>query len=935
MFSALKSYTSNINSNYTISQPPASVSGPWRIHDAKNKSTGKEVSVFVFDRKVLEPHAGGLSRGSAASLKKAADEVVERLRKEASSLARLRHPNILELVEPVEETRNGLQFATEAVTASLAGLLQDKDEQERAGGIGGRTSRYVVEDPDGERRRRDVEIDELEIQKGLLQISKALEFLHDNAGLVHGNLTPEAVFINAKSDWKISGLSFLSPPDNSNKPTSITPISLSEVLNYDARFPRSVQLNLDYASPDLVLDNNLNALADMFSLGLLIVALYNSPHHSPLETNSSITTYKRLFSSSSSTPSATNNFISSRPLPKDLTNNVLPRLITRRPAQRMTAKDFQQSPYFDNILVSTIRFLESLPAKSPNEKAQFMRGLARVIPSFPKSVLEKKILPALLEEMKDRELLSLILQDIFKIIQILPTGKRSFSEKILPRLREIFLAPSGQKTQGAPERDPAKEAGVMVLLENIKVITGNCSGKEFKDDVLPIIHLAIESSTHSLVDAALRTLPTVLPVLDFSTIKNDLFPVIAAVYTKTSSLGIKVRALEAFVILCGGSLDNTSSDGLDGMMSSDKKKSTATALDKYTMQEKILPLIKGIKTKEPAVMLAALKVLKQVGAVADTEFIAFDILPALWNMSLGPLLNLTQFQAFMELIKELSSRVENEHTRKLQELSSSAQSAPSNDDFMSFGGVAGFTPADLHTSGGNVDDFERLVQGKVTSNGSSSTSPLDAAWDAAPNKPAAAPAPAPAFSWSTPSSNQPSMGSVLRPQPRPASRTVTPDLSTFGALAPQSTQFSQPLQPTPSTSAFPPPPQPRSQAQQALPPPLQPALNWSTATPNAWSSNTTTTAGLGNPGPKYGLSQQRPVMNTSSSFSLPPPPSVPLQSPFQSPMTHRPNVSNTRSTSFTPQQTLQSAFGTPMNQQQAPPQPSTQKTGLDAYESLL
>ena len=99
----------------------------------------------------------------------------------------------------MEDTRNGgLQFATELVTASLSGLLQEKDEQERASGVGGRSSRYVTEDSEGGRKRREVEIDELEIQKGLEQISKALEFLHDNAGLVHGNLTPDAVFINAK-----------------------------------------------------------------------------------------------------------------------------------------------------------------------------------------------------------------------------------------------------------------------------------------------------------------------------------------------------------------------------------------------------------------------------------------------------------------------------------------------------------------------------------------------------------------------------------------------------------------------------------------------------------------------------------------------------------------------------------------------------------------
>lgn len=199
--SALKSFTSNISSNYTISATPSSTSGIWKIFDAKKKSTGKPASVFVFDKRSFEPQSGGLAgRTNAASLKRAQEEIIERLKKEASSLARLRHPSILELAEPVEETRNGgLMFATEPVSASLAGLLQEKDEQELAGGVGERTGRYVVEDADGKgRRRREVEIDELEIQRGLLQIGKGLEFLHESAALVHGNLTPDAIFVNAK-----------------------------------------------------------------------------------------------------------------------------------------------------------------------------------------------------------------------------------------------------------------------------------------------------------------------------------------------------------------------------------------------------------------------------------------------------------------------------------------------------------------------------------------------------------------------------------------------------------------------------------------------------------------------------------------------------------------------------------------------------------------
>jgi len=466
--SALKSFTSNIGTNYTVSPQPSSTSGPWKIYDAKRKQTGKAASVFVFERKSLEAPGGGLGgRSSASSLKRAHDEVVERLRKEASSLARLRHPSILELAEPVEETRSdGLMFATEPVTASLASLLHDKDEQESSGGVGGRGSRYVVEEADGTRKRRELEIDELEIQKGLLQLGRGLEFLHESAGLVHANLTPGAVLVNAKGDWKISGLAFCGPHETSTAATSLPPISLHEVLNHDPRLPHSVQLNLDYTSPDFVLDNSLTPTADMFSLGLIIVALYNSPHASPLSTGGSLSAYKRLFSSSSSVPTQSNNFLvpTSRPLPPKLVSDLLPRLITRRPAQRLSAKEFQEAPYFDNILVSTIRFLDALPAKTANEKAAFMRGLPRIMSQFPKSILEKKVLPALLDETKDKELLAPIMTNVFAMVKVMPTGKRAFTDVVVPRLREVFLAKSSAAAVAGAERDAAKEAGLMIVL---------------------------------------------------------------------------------------------------------------------------------------------------------------------------------------------------------------------------------------------------------------------------------------------------------------------------------------------------------------------------------------------------------------------------------------------------------------------------------------
>ncbi|KAK3720372.1 Protein kinase domain-containing protein ppk32 [Vermiconidia calcicola] len=913
--SALKSFTSNISSNYTVSPQPSSTAGPWKIFDAKRKATGKAASVFVFEKKSLEPSGGGLGgRGGAASLRRVHEEVLERLKREASSLARLRHPSILELAEPVEETRyGGLMFATEPVTASLAQLLQDKDEQERGGGVGGRGSRYVVEEADGTKRRRELEIDELEIQKGLLQLGKGLEFLHESAALVHANLTPEAILVNAKGDWKISGLAFCGPHESSTAATSLTAISLSEILQHDPRLPRSVQIDLDYTSPDFVLDNHLTASADIFSLGLLILALYNLPHESPLHTNASLSTYKRLFSSSSTIPTQNNNYLlpSSRPVPPKLASDLLPRLLTRRPAQRLSAKEFQEAAYFDNILVSTIRFLDALPAKTANEKAAFMRGLPRIMPQFPKSVLEKKVLPALLEEMKDRDLLAPIMSNVFAMVKAMPSGKRAFTEKVVPRLREVFLSPQ-KSSAGAGEKDTSREAGLMILLENMEVAAQNCPGKEFREDILPIILLALESPTHALVDAALGTLPFVLPVLDFSTIKNDLFPVIANVFSKTSSLSIKIRGLEAFYTLIGGSAKSNDEDDINGVGVAEKTKgsssSSSAILDKFTVQEKIVPLLKGIKTKEPGVMMAALRVFKQVGEIADSDFLAMEVLPVLWSMSLGPLLNLEQFQEFMKLIKGLGIRIEREQIKKLREMGVG-------------GGANGVVVRQNVSSGanglnnGDEADFESLVSGrKANANGNddlmndfgASIRPTNTRTQSA----------ATTFSWQSQPAPQRQPMTALRAQP-PSSRAITPDqtLSSFTTLTPAS-QFSQPLKPSQPLPMRPPAPQSSFSAGGG------PNINWSAAAAN---TNTGWTAGQQQRSTPMANGFGGANVSSVSSFTLSPPPtspqavgqySPPPLQPLQAPL----RGGNGMSTGAVP--VIQS-------------QPAQKKGGLDMYESLL
>ncbi|OOQ86630.1 putative protein kinase Scy1 [Penicillium brasilianum] len=890
MFSnALKSFSSNISSNYQISPHPTVYSGPWKIHDAKKKSTGTAASVFIFDRKVLEPRSGGFGR-SGSSSKKLQDDVIERLKREASNLARLRHPSILQVLEPVEETRNGgLMFATEHLTASLSGLLLDKNEQEGASASGSRPGRYMVQEADGTRRRRDLEIDELEIQKGLLQVAKGLEFLHESAGLVHGNLNPDAIYINAKSDWKISGLGFAGPPDSSETRSTLAPLAVSEVLYQDPRLPASVQLNLDYTSPDFALDSNVSSAADLFSLGLIIIALYNSPHVSPLQTHANLTTYKKLLSSSATTPSQSNNFLCSQPIPRDVLTHVLPRLITRRPAQRMNAREFQQSQYFDNVLVSTIRFLESLPTKNANEKSQFLRGLPRVLPDFPVSVLERKLLGALLDEMKDRELLPVILQNVFGILRRIPNGRRALSEKIIPRLKEVFGTGSGKP--GSQERDSKKDAGLMVVLENMKLIADNCSGIEFKDDILPLIRLGMDSPTHSLVDASLKCLPIMLPVLDFSTVKNEVFPPIASTFSRTSSLAIKVRGLEAFCILCGGSPSDADSldDDLNGTVQP-KQTTKSSILDKYTIQEKVVPSLKAIKTKEPSVMMAALKVFQQVGKVADTDFLALEVLPVLWGFSLGPLLNLQQFNEFMTVIKTLSTKIEKEQARKLQELSSGGDSggfqAPAN----SFSQSA--TDLTSPDTDGARNNFERLVLGKNAAPANGADTDLWGGMDAEQAGPKR-PSMSPALSWSMNNATGISQSSSNQL----GFRSITPDqkLGSFPSLEPA-------RQASPVVPSF---------------PTMQPSSpTWTGA--NRPSQSMASLSGLAANSPMSKPTSLSHQTSNYSAFSIPPPPGgVGAANTIRSPSLNL----NTTPAPFASQ---------PQRQAQAPP-----KQGLDKYESLL
>ncbi|KAF1800799.1 hypothetical protein FB192DRAFT_1122066 [Mucor lusitanicus] len=436
-------------------------------------------------------------------------------------------------------------------------------------------------------------------------------------------------------------------------------------MGYDNNefMPEACQISLDYAAPESVLDSNICQANDMFSLGCLAYAVHNKGV-SILKTFNSFHTYERQIKSIHAQTLSN--------IPAHL-QDVIRSLLTRHPNQRMDPVSFQNSKYFDNLLVSTMKFLESFPEKTREEKAQFMKGLARVLGQFPERVLKRKILPSLLEELKDNQLLPYTIPNIFIITQKL--SQQEFCDLVLPSLKPVFNV-----------RDPPQN--MIVLLEKLDVFQQKTPREVFRDDVMPLVYAALEAPAAIVQEKALRIIPSLAESLDYTAVKSSLFPRVQTVFVQTTILSVKVSTLICF-------------------------HSMIKVLDKFTVQEKLVPLLKNIKTKEPAVMLATLAVYDEVGKLADKEIIATEILPQLWRMSFGPLLNLEQFQKFMKTIRDLTNRVEEAHTRHLREVKSLEEQTKSVS-----ASPSASSPQLLNQVDTNVS-FESLVQGGSSGGGGS------------------------------------------------------------------------------------------------------------------------------------------------------------------------------------------------------------------------
>jgi hypothetical protein len=221
-----------------------------------------------------------------------------------------------------------------------------------------------------------------------------------------------------------------------------------------------------------------------------------------------------------------------------------------------------------------------------------------------------------------------------------------FRADIWPHLKQLFVV--------APNDSPEN---ALSLLEHLPALQKKSDAAMFKEEIGPLM-LSLLSSTHApLLVKTLQTIPSMCGgreeadkhALDFVTVRDAVFPEVSKVFVHTTVLGVKVAGL-----VC-----------LGGMVS---------VLDKYTLQEKLAPLLSKIRTKDPKVLIASLNVFSLLaGRLTDPMVLSTLILPQLWTMSAAPLLTADQFNRFMALIDGLSRTVKEERGKELR---AAARSVP-------------------------------------------------------------------------------------------------------------------------------------------------------------------------------------------------------------------------------------------------------------------
>ncbi|KAE9551318.1 hypothetical protein FO519_005469 [Halicephalobus sp. NKZ332] len=439
----------------------------WKIYSGTKHSTKQSVSIWLFDKKFCEKWP-----------KQDKEAFPELLKRGVSQLTRLRHPRLLIVEHALEESRDTLAFCTEPVVASLSNIFGDVESQQAF-----KNEKFVF--------------DEVEIKHGLFQLGEALVFLHNDAKILHGNVCSSSVLVSEKGAWKLAGFDFYVP--------GVPGANGSLTFDVEERNRRSMSImspSLNYSAPELVNGVKCDTYADIFSLGILGYALFND-YHPLFDHKDLMESYKTNMDKLKSMSGTQFN-----KLPAELRDDIKC-CLSMTPELRPDAIQFTKIVYFDDTLVKTLNYLESLMQMDNTQKMQFFKGLPQILSKFPRRAQLQKMLPFLVAEFNTCQLIPFILPSIFVISEA--ASDEEFSQIVFPSLIPVFSMTNPYQI-------------VLLLLQKMSLFLQKTPEGDIKKHVLPLVYGAIMNENIKIQELCLAIIPNIGKLVERDQMKNQLLP---------------------------------------------------------------------------------------------------------------------------------------------------------------------------------------------------------------------------------------------------------------------------------------------------------------------------------------------------------------------------------------------------------------------------
>ncbi|KAK3878478.1 hypothetical protein Pcinc_016896 [Petrolisthes cinctipes] len=586
-----------VTREYEATQHIASA-GPglvWKVYKGYKKSTKQDAAIFLFEKRQFDKWD-----------KAEREAMFDRLRKGVSQLTRLRHPQVLTVQHPLEESRDTLAFATEPVFASLANVL-------------GQNNNIPSPPPP---LLKDFKLNDVEIKYGLMQLSEGLAFLHNSVKIVHRNLCPENVVLNHQGAWKLFGFDFCVLNQAAADQPPFYPFD-----EYESGRPPPCQPSLDYLAPEYALTHTLDTAADLFPLAVIIHALFSEGR--PVFTNhGDFSTFKRNCCELKNT-----NKLPLPNIPEGVRSEVR-LLLHATPQLRPDALQFSKIPYFEDVGVKTLSYLDQMFQWDNMQKSQFYKSLPTIIPQLPHRVCVLRIVPCLMKECINTTMVPFVLPVILLVAE--RSSKEEFVEHILPHLRQIMKL-----------TEPVQI--MLQLMQKMELLLSKTPATDVKSEVLPLLYRALECDVQQIQELCLSVLPSCAHLVESHAMKNALLPRVKKLCVATSYLSVRVNCL-----VCMGKI--------------------LEHLDRWLVMDDVFPFLETVPSREAPVIMAIVGTFKvalshkKLGI--SKEILATKVLPFLFPLSIENSLTPTQHTSIMSLIKEMTEKVELEHRTKLEQLNS-------------------------------------------------------------------------------------------------------------------------------------------------------------------------------------------------------------------------------------------------------------------------